>query len=480
MPAIAGFVGGAYSAQNPVSANETAVNWFASAVETPSGATPAEMLPTPGLSTVATASVGGCRAAWAGDGRCFFVFGDTLFELDATLALTSRGTVALDGNPATISTNGDAGNQLLITSGGNAYSYDLGTDTLTLQITGNCLQGGVVDGFGVVFGAAQFRISDLFDVTVWDPTQFAQRSIQPDLWQAALIDPYGYITLLGSKTSESWSNVGASPFPFAPDRSGLMEEGIAAPFSVKQAGKQKVWLATNGNGGYQVMAAQGFTPRRISTHGLEVAIKGYAGIASAFADTYEDEGRAFYLLTFPQAGATWCYDFSTGLWHRRGFYSGGAFTYWRPAFHCFAFGRHLAGDLDSGAVLELRDDVHTDVGGVPIVRERQFFAGSTSNQLAFFDYLEIVGQSGVGLTSGAAEDVDPHVMLAISDDYGQTFHTERTTAIGAVGQREARWAWWGLGSGRGRYYRLRASAAVPVRLTAATQRVRMGAPLEAA
>lgn len=480
MSAVPGFIGGAYAGVNPVSANETLINWYLSAVETPNGTAPVELLPTPGVRTFATASVGSGRGAWAGDGRCFVVFGNTLFELDAAGTATSRGTLATDSNPVTFSTNGDAGNQLLITSGGNAYSYDLTTNTLTLEISGDCLQGGVVDGYGVVFGAAQFRISDLFDLTTWDPTQFALRSIQPDLWQAMLVDPYGYITLLGSKTGESWSNVGTFPFPFAPDRSGLLEEGIAAPFSLKQAGKHKVWLSTNGNGGYQVLAAQGFSPRRISTHAIERAIAGYASIADAVGDTYEQEGHAFYLLTFPAAGVTWCYDFSTQQWHRRGTFINGAFTYWRPLFHCFAFGKHLAVDRDSELVFEVTDSVSTDVGGIPLVRERQAPAGSRENQLLFFDRLEVLCQAGVGLVTGAAADMDPTLMLEVSNDYGRTFGTERTASVGRVGEYTRRCAWWGLGSGRGRVYRVRSSAAVPFRLTGAFQKVRQGTPLEAA
>lgn len=484
MSLIPGFLGGAYAGANPVSANETLINWFLSAVEAPGALTPAEYLPTPGARTFSTASVAGGRAAWAGDGRCFVVHGNTLSELNAAGTATGRGTVVTDTNPATIASNGDAGNQLLITSGGNAYCYDLTANTLTLVLTGGVLQGGVVDGYGVVLittpGGVQFQISALFDLSTWDPTMFAQRSIQPDLWQAMLVDPYGYITLYGSKTSESWSNTGAASFPFAPDRSGLIEEGTAAPFSVKQAGKHKVWLSTNGNGGYQVMAAQGFTPRRISTHAIERAIAGYATIADAVADTYEAEGHAFYLLTFPSAGVTWAYDFSTATWHRRGTFQTGAYTYWRPRFFCFAFGKLLAVDADSAVVYEITDAVATDVESLAIVRERTFSAGGRENQIVFYDRLEVLCQSGVGLVTGAAQDMEPHLMLSVSNDYGRTFDIERTASVGAVGDYGRRCAWWGLGSGRGRYYRIRASAAVPWRLTAAYQKVRQGAPLEAA
>lgn len=472
MSAFHGFIGGAYAGANPVSANETLINWYVSAVETRGGTSPAELLPTPGVTAFATVGVSGGRAAWAGDGRCFVVFGDTLYEILSNGDAISRGTVALDSNPATISTNGDAGGQLLITSGGNAYSYDLTSNTLTLEITGDVLMGGVSDGFGIAFGNAQFRISDLFDLTTWDPTQFAQRSIQSDLWQAALVDPYGYITLLGSKTGESWANGGFYPFPFAPDRSGLMEEGIAAPFSLKQAGKSKVWLSTNGNGGYQVMRARGFAPERISTHAIERAIAGYTTVADAVADTYEQEGHAFYLLSFPTARVTWCYDFITGQWHQRGTFIEGAFTYWRPTFHCFAFGKHLAADRETNVLYEVSDSYATDVDSRDIVRERQTPAVTNEHQTVFFDNLELLMQTGVGLVTGDDADTDPQMMLSVSDDFGRTFGDERTASFGKLGEYSKRVMWWGLGSGRGRVYRVRCSAAVPVRITGAFQKVR--------
>lgn len=480
MATIESFVGGAYTGKNPAAAFGTCVNWFPSAIETRGAVAPVELLPTPGLSTFATAPGGIGRAAWAGDGRAFVVFDATLYELLVDGTLTSRGTMASDSNPATISTNGDAGDQLLITSGGNAYVYNLTTNVLTLAVTADCLMGGVVDGYGVVFGNARILISELFDLATWDPTQYAQRSIQPDLWQSMLVDPFGYITLFGSKTSESWQNTGAFPFPFAPDRTGLMEEGVAAPFSVKQAGKHKVWLATNGNGGYQVIAAQGFAPRRISTHGLEAAIASYSTVSDAEADTYEHEGHAFYLLTFPSAGATWVYDFATAQWHRRAELVAGAWAAYRPRFYCHAFGKHLAVDRDGSTVWELADDVYTGADSAGITRERAFYPGGQERALVFYDRLEIHAQAGVGLTTGTDANVNPRLALAVSNDFGRTWGTERTKPLGAVGAYGQRCVWWGLGAAHGRAYRVRCSAAVPVRLVAAYQKPRVSSSLEVA
>src|SRR5690606_19501311 len=124
--------------QNPITDQEDLTNWYVEVSESQGSSSRASFLPTPGVRTFATALATGCRALFTDDqtGRCFAVMGASLVEIGRGGTVTARGTVAVDGNPATISTNGVAGGQLLITSGGNAYCYDLSTDTLTLEVPG--------------------------------------------------------------------------------------------------------------------------------------------------------------------------------------------------------------------------------------------------------------------------------------------------------------------------------------------------------
>jgi hypothetical protein len=476
MAAFPGFVGGAYAGANPVSSNQLCINWYPSAVETEGATAPRELLPTPGVKVFATMPKAGGRANWSGEGRTFVIFGDKLYEVDINGVPTERGTVAQDSNPATIVSNGEGGDQLFITSGGNGYCYNLLTNTLTNVISSGSLMGGMVDGFFISFGNAQFRISDLFDGTVWDPTQFAQRSVQPDQWRAMLVDPYGFINLFGDKTAESWVDTGSFPFPFNLDRGLMIEEGIAAPFSLKHAGKRRVWLSANANGGYQVMSAIGSQTQRISTHALELAIKSYSvnTVADAVGETYETEGHSFYQISFLSAKKTWVYDFSTGLWHQRGTWINAEndFTYWRPTFFSFNFGKQLAVDRDNDKIYDVSDKYAIDVDNLPLRRVRQTPATNNENDLLFYDWLEILMQTGVGLSTGSAADVDPQCMLRVSNDFGRTFGAERMTPAGKIGEYSRRVQFWGLGSGRGRVYHFSVSAGVPWRITNAFQRVR--------
>lgn len=475
MGAFPAFVGGSYQSQSPVSDAATLINWYVEPLESEGATARTALYPTPGVRSFAEVTAAGGRGMFAdGTGRVFAIFGTSLYEITSAGVVFFRGTVAADDNPATFSSNGD--DQLFITSGDRGYCYVLSMQALTQVLASGATMGGFSYGYFIAFDRAtpQIRISDLFNGLVWDPTQFAQRTIGADPWRAMLVTPYGQIALLGNKTSEFWYNSGAFPFPFQPDPSGLMEEGIAATFSAKQAGKSAVWLSQNTNGGYQVLRASGFTPERISNHALEYAIAGYADIDDAIAETYEDRGHAFYLLTFPTSKITWAYDFTTGQWARRGTWivEASEFDYWRPVFHCFGFNKHLVADRLNSVIYEMSDTFGLDVESRPIRRVRQTPATTNEHQRLFFDSLELLMEVGVGVSTGAAADVDPQVMLRVSNDFGQTWGAERAASAGKIGEYWRRVKWWALGSGRGRRYEVSVTAAVPWRITGAFQGVR--------
>ncbi|MCC6417227.1 MAG: hypothetical protein IT429_03145 [Gemmataceae bacterium] len=475
MSAFPAFIGGAYRSQSYVSDNEALINWYIEAMESPGATSPASLYPTPGFQAVATFDTSGGRAAAECLGRVFVVFGSGFYEVSASWGVTPWGTLAVDSNPATICTNGDGGGQVFITSGGNGYCFDLDTNVFTQVLTGDATQGGMLYGYFVAFDrvTSTIRISDLFDGLTWDPTQFAQRTIGADPWNAMLVTPYGYIFLPGTKTGEFWYNAGTFPFPFAPDPSGLIEEGIAATFSIRQAAKTPVWLSRNANGGYRVMRATGFTPERISNHALEYALSQYGDVSDALGETYEERGHEFYLLTLPRQRVTWAYDFTTRIWGRRGVWIAeeSRYDYWRPVFHCFAFAKHLMVDRSSNVLYWMSDDFGLDVEERPIRRLRRSPAVIAEHQRLTFPEFELLMETGIGTASGASQDQDPHVMLRYSNDFGQTWGSERQAAVGKLGQYWRRVRWLQCGSGRGRVWEVSVSAEVPWRITAAFQKV---------
>ncbi|HYE88055.1 MAG TPA: hypothetical protein VEA16_16950, partial [Vicinamibacterales bacterium] len=198
-----GFCGGSYVSQSPIAANERTVNFYVERLELPTGKSRDVLYPSPGVESLATASTTGGRAHFAQDGREFCVIGPTFYEVSSAGALTSRGTVTVDQYPATICSNGDGGDQIFVTSGNNGYIFDLGTNTFSQVRTGGTRMGAQLDGFFLALDAdtSTLYISDANDGTTWDPTQFIQRSSQPDPWIALKVWDR-YIWLFGTETSE--------------------------------------------------------------------------------------------------------------------------------------------------------------------------------------------------------------------------------------------------------------------------------------
>jgi hypothetical protein len=486
------FVNGSYTPANRITDQEDLMNLYLELSESQGASARASFLRIPGRETFATAIAVGGRGLFTDDqtGRCFALMGGSLVETLAGGTTVVRGTVAVDANPGTISTNGAAG-QLLITSGSNAYSYDLATNTLALEVTGEATQGAVLYGFGLIFdrSTGRVRLSDLNDLTAWDPTQFFERSINTDPWQAMHVTPYGYIVLPGTQTGENWYNAGTSPIPFAPDPSGNFARGIAATFSIQQLGESVVWLSRGIEGDYTVVRMSGFTPQRISDHGIENDISQIGddtGIDDAIGQVYGEGGHLFYLLTFPGGRRTWVYDSAISAqarpWAKRGTWiiSESRYTYWRNVFHTFAFGKHLTTDPETAIISRLNNDLHTDVEDRPIVWYRRSPAIIDQHRRIVLDLFELLMEVGVGTQSGQGSD--PVVMLRVSRDGGRTWGNQHTSKVGKVGEYWRRVYWRMLGIGRNWAFEVSGSDPVPYRITAAyftARRTTEGQPLVA-
>lgn len=464
------FVGPSYRSQSYVADQEECINRFVEAVEGPGAPFPTVLLPVPGFRSFATSPVSGCRGMYTdASGRCFAVFFSTLYEISVLGVMTARGTLATDANPVTFCTNGPD-DQLFITSGDHGYCYTLATNVLTEVLTSGATQGGFLDGYFIAFDRTgnQIRISDLFDGLVWDPTQFLARSTGADPWMAMIVTPYYQVVLGGKLTGDILTNVGTFPFPFAPDKSAAFAEGVAATFSMQQAGKATTWVSTNGAGGYQVMAAIGYNPHRISNHAIERLLKQMTRVDDAIGQTYEEEGHAFVLLTFPSEETTLCFDFSTQAWHKRGTWISeeNRYIYSRAVFHCVFNGMHLMGDRDGSIVYEMTDEVFTDVEDRPMRWLRRAPAFLNEHKRIIVNRIEFLMETGIGL-SGTGQGSDPVMMIRASRDFGQTWGAERQLKLGKQGEYWRRVFATRFGAGRGWVFEASGTDPVPMRMSAA-------------
>lgn len=475
---LPGFIGPAYRSSSPLADPEELINWSVEQVDSPTPTNKFVYNPTPGLESRISVEKTPIRALFqlpastvSGE-RGFFVAGNGLYEFASDYATTLRGTLSgVGANNATISYNGDGGGQLLITSADMADEYDLATNTLT-NISGlAAFQGGMLNGYGLALDqlTSTLRLSEPFDLSTWDPTQFAQRSIAPDPWKAMIV-LFPRIYLFGSQTTEVWYDAGNFPFPFAPVQGILIQEGIEAPFSLSIADNAIYWLSRNANGTCRILRTAGYRAETVSTKAVEAAITEYATmgrIDDAVAWTYQLDGHLFYLLNFPTAGVTWCYD--TGLppeigWHKRGTWisESAAFIALRPQYHAFVFGKHLVGDREAGTIYEMSNSYGLDVDEREIRRVRRTPLLTAEQQWIFFKQLQVFLESGLGTLSGQGEN--PLLMLRFSDDGGKTWSNIQNLSCGIQGAYTVRVMWRRLGRSRNRVFELSCTDPVPYRL----------------
>jgi hypothetical protein len=451
-----GLVGADYQSRAKTADQERLVNLILEKMESPGATSQKVLYRVPGLDTFGTATAVGGRALFAEAGRLFAIHGTSFEQIDTNGTVTVRGTVAIGSNPATISSNGDGGGQLLITSGNNAYCYTIASTTLTqiAALNGLATMGDYLDGYGLILDAttSKLYISSLLDFSTWATgTDFAQRSKAPDPWRSMKVNGL-YINLYGEKTSEPWYDSGTSSFPFAPYPSALIPYGIAAAFSTAIGEGHAFRLAQSSIGQRYVTHSTGFSEEVVSDFPRQFVFDNYAVVSDAIGEVMNLDGHILYRITFPTADATWFYDLSTGVWAQWGTWSteSSNFSAHRARWHAVAFGEHIMLDANSGAIYSLNNSTSTDVDGVAIRCLRRAPALSSENELIFYAYVELLMELAVGAVTGQGEV--PMVMMRRSDDYGETWSEEIWASMGKVGQYDARIRWDGEGSARGRVY----------------------------
>jgi len=448
-----GFCGDSNPTQSVIADGERTVNWYKEIVQSQAAPTGAALYPTPGQSVLCTSGSMGTRALWQQGSRAFAVIGDTLYEVSDTWALTNRGTVKHDANPATISYSGKAGDQLFITSGGNGYCYDLSTNTLTQVLTGEATMGGMLNSRFLAFNAntGAVRCSDLNDGLTWNPLGVFYREQGPDPWVAMIVRP-PEIWLLGEQSGEVWYQNNANIYqPFGAVPGAFFTVGCRAPWSVAQAGNVLTWLARTSSGQGQIVAASGYTPQPISTYAVETQI-GQMARSSKISDcevlVYLQEGHLFACFNFATAQQSWVTDFSMGnAWHERGTWNSAAQRYdvWGPRVHGFLHGTHVVGDRATGKLSKLDITLGTDTNGVEIRRLRIGPPLWVNSSMArgFVTRFELIAETGLGLVTGQGSD--PQVMLRTSTD-GHTWSSERMASAGKIGEFRRRILWNRCGS----------------------------------
>jgi hypothetical protein len=464
MPDFAGFVGSAYQAPSKTQNDQLLINWYtetdqtkfvgAKATGQPGERGATALYPTPGLDPLAElieGEVRGLRTLPGGE-LMLAVSGDRLYRIDQDYNALEAGTLNTYEGFLGITDNGSSA---YLTDGASRYTYDWTSNTFAVIADGpfpNGLNCDEVDNY-IIYnrpGTNQWGCTDVGEVDSGALNLGSKIGSADNI--KTLIADHRQVMLIGEKTTEFHVDVGSFPFPFAIVPGTMMQHGIAAVGSLSRLGESVAFLAQDSRGKATVIMMQGYQPKRISTFAIEKAINDYSRIDDAIAYTYTQSGHEFYMLTFPTADKTWCYDLAEDDWHQRS---------WRDPYgvlhrhrsNCSASfgGKIVVGDFENGKLYEFSQSVYMDDGDpLPCIRRAPHITSDLRRQ--FFSDLQIQFQPGVGLQSGQGDD--PECILRWSNNGGFTFGNDHILKLGEVGEYTRRAMKRKLGWGRDRVFEI--------------------------
>lgn len=259
--------------------------------------------------------------------------------------------------------------------------------------------------------------------------------------------------LVGDKTTEIWYDAGGQYFPFARLVGTPIQTGCRAAHSVARfcGGGQDalIWLGRNERGENIIVKTQGFAVMTVSPPSFGDEVATYPITSDAIGFTYQEDDHEFYVLHFPTADVTWCYDSQSGLMHKRLSYDPYARQFHRHRSMSFMNfqGMRIVGDYQNGTLYQLTRNAYTDAGW-PLLAKRRgphvWDQGARTRM--FLQSLQLDFVPGVGTPSGMG--ANPQAWLRVSRDGGRTFGAPVPGPIGTMGQTWTRTMWRQLGFGR--------------------------------
>lgn len=428
-------LGATYVARSVNAANSRMVNLFPEV--TPEGGKERGFLTrAPGLRRLATVGSGPIRGMWSFGGAGYVASGNSLYRINTAYSPTLLGPISGTG-PVSMADNGF---QLFTACNGPSYIYNRITNSF-VQITDPDFPGaktvGFLDQFFVFNEPNSQRVwtTAILEGTDIDALDFASAEGDPDDLVGLIVD-HREAWLFGTKTVEVWYTVGGTGFPLARIQGAFNEIGCAAPYSICKMDNGLFWLGSDARGYGMVYRANGYKGDRISNHGMEWQIQQYGNISDAIGYTYQQEGHSFYVLTFPSADATWCYDVSTNAWHERAGWNtpAGVFTRHRSNCQMFFNNTNIVGDFENGNIYALDTNVYDDDGEIQkwLRSWRALPPGRNDLKETLHHSLQLDIESGVGLVSG--QGVDPEIILRWSDDAGHNWNSGRQLKMGRLGE----------------------------------------------
>lgn len=465
-----GFIGPSYTSQSVNVDCQRTVNMFpeVNALSTGKAGEVASLVPTPGLTLLATLPHSPIRGSWTtSTGVLYTVHGVKLYKILSDWTYSEMGELLTSSGNVSLSDNGI---HLVLVDGTYGYTCKLSDNTFARITDADFYAADQVtyqDGYFILNKANsnQWFISGLNDIT-FDPLDIASAEGSPDN-VVGVISSNQNVYVFGAKSTEIYYNSGDADFPFARIQGAVLDFGCSAPFSIAKILGDCYFIGGDSLGSGVVYRIHGLQTQKISTPAIESVIRSLTSsqVASSTAFSYQQGGHLFYCLNLTGTKTTFVYDASTELWHERTYLNLWFLERHRAQCHSVAYGKNVVGDYESGKLYSLDPTCYTD-NGIPIARIRT--APHITKDLKFITHNEFIldMETGTG-TDGTGQGIDPQVVIRWSDDGGHTWSNEKQAASGKIGEYKKRVKFRRLGMSRDRVYEVKITDPVKVVLIGA-------------
>lgn len=377
------------------------------------------------------------------NGTCYRVMGTKLVTVASSGGVTVLGDV---GGPVSELVTMDYSFDLLgIASGGRLYYWNPATSTLVQNTDpdlGVVLDFCWVDGYFMTTDGVNLVVTELSNPLQVNPLKYGSSEVDPDP-VVALLKLRNEVYALNRNTIEVFDNVGAEFFPFQRIDGAQIQKGVIGTFGCCVFMEMVAFLGSGRNEQPGIYMGANATATKISTQEIDDLLMNYteAQLATVKLEARNDKAHRHLYIHLPDR--TLVYDgaatqeLNEMVWFTLTTTTVG-FAQYRARNLVWAYDKWLVGDPQSSNIGYLVDTIGTHWGQTVRWEFGTLIVYNSSNG-AIFNEMELVS-----LTGSSALGKNPQISTSYSLD-GQSFSQEKFIAVGTVGNRKKRLAWFQQG-----------------------------------
>lgn len=423
------FVGGENKSRSKFWGSESTINFYTDYQQT--GRTDRALLPWPGEKAFSPSGASNSRGMTCHNGLVYIVSNNDLIEISSTGSRTTKGTIPGSGR---CSFSSD-GTNLVIRTGAATYLYNTSLSLITDSDLENAQTAAYLNNQFIYQGiGGRFCVSDAGAPASINGLNYATAETTGD----SLVQVYSFkerIYLGGTESIEMWYNSGVGNPPFDRVQQSSVNLGVASPFSMANSQNYLYFVGSD----KLVYRMSAYQPESITTSSIAKELR-ESDLSDAQGYLVKLDGQTFYVIQLTTSNKTFAVSENTGDWIR--LQTGVDSNKHLINGYCYAYGKHLILDDDTGSVFEWDFDTH-ESNSTKLIRQRDS-APINGAQLGhpgkrlIFNRFELIMETGVGNSDVS----DPEVMISGSIDGGRSWFNEDWVKIGRDGESVKRVEWY--------------------------------------